>query len=51
MKTETNEKGNAVMKLESLARMNGIESKWARNALFDANLTKLVLEKIYKNKM
>ena len=26
MKTETNEKGNAVMKLESLARMNGIES-------------------------
>ena len=48
MKTETNEKGNAVMKLESLARMNGIESGGAHNALFDANLTKLVLEKIYK---
>ena len=26
MKTEINDKGNAVMKLESLARMNGIES-------------------------
>ncbi len=48
MKTETNEKGNAVMKLESLARMNGIESSGAHNALFDAHLTKLVLEKIYK---
>lgn len=48
MKTETNEKGNAVMRLESLARMNGIESGGAHNALFDANLTKLVLEKIYK---
>ena len=48
MKTELNEKGNAVMKLESLARMNGIESGGAHNALFDANLTKLVLEKIYK---
>ena len=48
MKTEINEKGNAVMKLESLARMNGIESGGAHNALFDANLTKLILEKIYK---
>ncbi len=48
MKTEINEKGNAIMKLESLARMNGIESGGAHNALFDANLTKLVLEKIYK---
>ena len=48
LNTETNEKGNAVMKLESLARMNGIESGGAHNALFDANLTKLVLEKIYK---
>ena len=27
LKTETNEKGNAVMKLESLARMNGFETK------------------------
>ena len=49
MKTEINDKGNAVMKLESLARMNGIESSGAHNALFDANLTKLVLEKIYKD--
>ena len=48
MKTEINEKGNAIMKLESLARMNGIESGGAHNALFDANLTKLILEKIYK---
>jgi len=47
-KTERNEKGNAVMKLESLARMNGIETGDAHNALFDANLTKLVLQKIYK---
>ena len=46
MKTEINDKGNAVMKLESLARMNGIESSGAHNALFDANLTKLVLEKM-----
>ena len=46
--TETNEKGNAVMKLESLARNNGIETKGAHSALFDANLTKLLLEKIYK---
>ena len=49
MKTELNEKGNAVMKLESLARMNGIDSVGAHNALFDANLTKLVLKKIYKD--
>ena len=51
MKTEINEKGNAVMKLESLARMNGIESGGAHNALFDANLTKLILEKFIKNKI
>ena len=48
-KTETNEKGNAVMKLESLARMNGIESGGAHNALFDANLTKLIAEKVYED--
>lgn len=47
MTTEINDKGNAVMKLESLARMNGIESSGAHNALFDANLTKLILQKIY----
>ena len=48
-KTERNEKGNAVMKLESLARMNGIEVDGAHTALFDANLTKLILQKIFKD--
>jgi len=48
-KTETNSKGNAVMKLESLCKNNGIETSGAHSALFDANLTKLLLEKIYKN--
>ena len=48
-KTETNEKGNAIMKLESLARNNGIETEGAHSALFDANLTKLLLEKVYKS--
>ena len=46
-KTEINDKGNVVMKLESLARMNGIDSGGAHNALFDASLTKKVVEKIY----
>ena len=43
LETETNEKGNAVMKLESLARMNGFESGGAHSALFDAELTIKVL--------
>ena len=43
LKTEINEKGNAVMKLESLARMNGFETKGAHSALFDAELTHKVL--------
>ena len=47
-KTETNDKGNAIMKLESLARTNGIKTDGAHSALFDANLTKLILEKIYR---
>ena len=47
-KTETNLKGNAIMKLESLARNNGIKTEGAHSALFDANLTKLLLEKIYR---
>ena len=46
-KTETNQKGNAVMKLESLCKNNGIETSGAHSAIFDANLTKLLLEKIY----
>ena len=43
LETETNDKGNAVMKLESLARMNGFESGGAHSALFDAELTVKVL--------
>jgi len=49
LETEINEKGNAVMKLESLARMNGFESSGAHSALFDAELTAKVLGLI-KNK-
>ncbi len=49
LKTETNEKGNAVMKLESLARMNGFETKGAHSALFDAELTHKVLGLIKNN--
>ena len=49
LKTEINEKGNAVMKLESLARMNGFESGGAHSALFDAELTVKVLDLIKKN--
>ncbi len=48
-KTEINTKGNAVMKLESLARMNGMESAGAHSALFDAELTVKVLDMIKKN--
>ena len=39
LKTETNDKGNAVMKLESLAKINGFESSGAHSAIFDADLT------------
>ena len=46
LKTEINEKGNAVMKLESLARMNGFESSGAHSALFDAELTGNILRLI-----
>ena len=49
VKTEINAKGNAVMKLESLARMNGFESGGAHSALFDAELTVKVLGLIKKN--
>ena len=48
VKTEINEKGNAVMKLESLARMNGFESSGAHSALFDAELTFKILRLIKK---
>jgi len=49
VKTEINAKGNPVMKLESLARMNGFESSGAHSALFDAELTVKVLGLIKKN--
>jgi exodeoxyribonuclease-1 len=49
VKTEINAKGNAVMKLESLARMNGFESSGAHSDLFDAELTVKVLGLIKKN--
>ena len=48
LKTEINEKGNAVMKLESLARNNGFEVSGAHSAIFDAELTAKVLELIKK---
>ena len=48
LKTEINKKGNAVMKLESLARMNGFEVSGAHSALFDAELTMKVLGLIKK---
>ena len=38
LETETNEKGNAVMKLESLARMNGFESGGAIQPYLMLNL-------------
>ena len=48
LKTEINEKGNAVMKLESLARNNGFESSGAHSAIFDAELTTKILGLIKK---
>ncbi len=48
LKTEINEKGNSVMKLESLARMNGFESSGAHSAIFDAELTMKILGLIKK---
>ena len=48
LKTEINEKGNAVMKLESLAKNNGFESSGAHSAIFDAELTAKILGLIKK---
>ena len=48
LKTEINAKGNAVMKLESLARNNGFEVSGAHSAIFDAELTIKVLSLIKK---
>jgi len=43
LKTELNPKGNKSMKLESLARLNGFDSKDAHSAIFDTELTVKVL--------
>ena len=43
LNTELNSKGNKSMKLESLARLNGFDSKNAHSALFDTELTVKVL--------
>ncbi len=48
LNTEINQKGNSVMKLESLARMNGFEVSGAHSALFDAELTMKILRLIKK---
>ena len=46
LKTELNPKGNKSMKLESLARLNGVDSSGAHSALFDTELTVKVLDLI-----
>ena len=48
LKTEINEKNNAVFKLESIARMQGIDSSDAHSALADAEMTAKVLNIVKK---
>ena len=48
LKTELNPKGNKSMKLESLSRLNGIDSSKAHNALADCDLCVSVLDLIKK---
>jgi exodeoxyribonuclease-1 len=48
LKTELNPKGNKSMKLESLARLNGVDSSGAHSALFDTELTVKILDLIKK---
>ena len=48
LETEINEKNNPVFKLESLARMQGLDSSDAHSALTDASLTVKILEIIKK---
>ena len=48
LKTEINEKNNPVFKLESLSRMQGLDSSDAHSALTDAILTSKILEVIKK---
>jgi len=47
-KTELNLKGNKSMKLESLARLNGFDSRNAHSALFDTELTVKILDLLKK---
>ncbi len=48
LKTEINEKNNPVFKLESLSRMQGLDSSEAHSALIDATLTAKILSTIKK---
>ncbi len=48
LKTEINEKNNPVFKLESLSRMQGLDSSDAHSALTDASLTAKILSIIKK---
>ena len=48
LKTEINEKKNAVFKLESIARMQGFDSSDAHSALADAEMTAKVLNIVRK---
>ena len=48
LKTEINEKNNPVFKLESLARMQGLDSSDAHSALADAEMTAKILNIVRK---
>ncbi len=48
LETEINEKNNPVFKLESLSRMQGLDSSDAHSALTDANLTAKILSIVKK---
>ena len=48
LETEINEKKNPVFKLESLSRMQGLDSSDAHSALTDANLTAKILSIVKK---
>tara|TARA_B100000700_G_scaffold260392_1_gene295809 strand:+ start:811 stop:2241 length:1431 start_codon:yes stop_codon:yes gene_type:complete len=48
LKTEINDKNNPVFKLESLARMQGLDSSDAHSAFIDASLTSKILSIIKK---
>ncbi len=48
LQTETNEKNNVVFKLESLARMQGLDTSDAHSAIADAELTTKILSIVKK---